>query len=624
MPAPSTASKRSHSLNLLPQLLTGLASASALFLVAAGLTVIFGVTRVVNFAHGALCMLGAYIGWSILTRLPRDPASFTLGILLAALATAAIGILIETTLLRRIYRAPELFQLLATFGVVLIVQDLTLHLWGPNDLTISRPPWLRAVIHVGGTRFPLFDLILIAIGPAVLALLWLLFTRTRWGTLVRAATLDREMVAALGVDQRLLFTSVFTLGAGLAGLGGALSLPDGSANLGIDLAVITDAFVVVVIGGLGSLPGAYAAALLIGLLQSFGLALLPQATLVLVFALMAAVLVFRPNGLLGRPQAVARAAPESLPVVRPAPAVLRWLGLAALLLAALAPLALGPYALSVLVEGFIAVLFAASLHFMMGPGGMPSFGHAAWFGIGAYAAGLLAQRLPQGTALPAGLASAPLAAGLAALLLGAVIVRLSGITLAMLTLAFAQIVWAAAFQSVALTGGDNGILGVWPPSWLGPLPFYWLTLALCTAATLLLRRIIYAPLGTAIRATRDSPLRAEAIGLPVQRLRLAAFTLAGVAAGLAGGIEAYAKGSVFPTYISIPKSIDALVMVMLGGVATVTGPIVGALAYTGLYDALLRATDLWRLVLGAAIVLLVVLFPEGIAGATQRAWARRA
>ena len=141
-------------MDLLSTLLTGLSGASSLFLVAAGLTVIFGVTRVVNFSHGSLCMLGAYIGWSILTRLPRDPASFVLGVLLTALAVGLIGILIETMLLRRIYRAPELFQLLATFGVVLIVQDLVLLAWGPTDLALPRARWLRSAVEVGDSRFP--------------------------------------------------------------------------------------------------------------------------------------------------------------------------------------------------------------------------------------------------------------------------------------------------------------------------------------------------------------------------------------------------------------------------------------------------------------------------------------
>jgi branched-chain amino acid transport system permease protein len=606
---------------LLVQLLTGLASASSLFLVASGLTVIFGVTRVVNFAHGSLYMLGAYLGWTILRALPRDPAWFAGGVMLAGLATAAIGVLIETTLLRRIYKAPELLQLLATFGVVLVVQDLVLKLWGPDDLTLSRPPWLRSFVAIEGERIPLFDIVMIGIGPLMLLALWLLFTRTRWGTLVRAATQDREMVAALGVDQRLLFTAVFALGAGLAGIAGALALPDGSANGQMDLSVITDAFVVVVVGGLGSLPGAYLASLLIGLLQAFGIVLLPKVTLVLVFVVMAVVLVLRPNGLLGRQLAAPRNEADTLTLIRPAVPALRCLGLAALLLAVAAPLVAGPFLLSVLTEMLIAMLFAASLHVMMGPGGMASFGHAAWFGLGAYGAAFAVKALA--LPMPAALVLAPVGAAVAALLFGGFVVRLSGVYLAMLTLAFAQIVWAVMFQSVSLTGGDNGILGIWPYGWASdPRVFYWLVLAICAAGVMLLRRALYAPFGYALRATRDSALRAEAIGLHAGGLRLAALVLAGAASGLAGGLTAFSKGSVFPTYISIGRSVDALLMVLLGGVQSMAGPVVGALAYTGLFDMLLLVTDLWRLVLGLAIIALVLLFPQGIAGTTYRLWLR--
>ena len=605
----------------LPTLLTGLAGASSLFLVASGLTILFGVTRIVNFSHGSLTMLGAYIGWSILTRLPRDPEWFVLGVLLTALATALIGVALELAVMRRVYRAPELFQLLATFGVVLILQDATLWLWGPAELSLPRPRWMRGFVEIAGSRFPFYDLLLIAAGPVVLGLLWLLLHRTRWGTLLRAATLDREMAAALGVNQRLLFTSVFALGAGLAGLGGALSLPNASANLQIDLSVITEAFVVVVVGGLGSLTGAFLASLLIGVLQAFGVALLPQSTLVLVFLVMAAVLVLRPNGLLGRPQAEAREAVAAAPVIRSAPPALRALGLAALLLAASAPFWLGDYALSVLTEACVALVFAASLHFMMGPGGMASFGHAAWFGIGAYAAGLLAQSLSAPMQLA--LLAAPLAAGLAAGLFGWFVVRLSGIYLAMLTLAFAQITWAIAFQWVGVTGGDNGLLGLWPEGWArDPRAFYLLALALAAGTVLLLRRMLYAPYGYALRAGRDSALRAEAIGLDVARLRILALAVAGAAAGLSGAIFTYAKGGVFPTYIAIPHSVEALLMVLLGGLQTMSGPVVGALAYTGLADLLVRSTDLWRLVLGAVILLVVMAFPEGIAGAARRLWLR--
>ncbi len=603
------------------QALSGLASASSLFLVASGLTVIFGVTRVVNFAHGSLFMLGAYVGWTILSHLPRDPAWFAGGAILTGVALAAIGAAIETTLLRRIYKAPELLQLLATFGVVLVVQDLALMIWGPDDLTLARPRWLRAFVEIAGQRVPLYDLLMIAIGPIVLAALWLLFTRTRWGTLVRAATQDREMVSALGVDQRLLFTLVFALGAGLAGLGGALSLPDGSANLQLDLSTITDAFVVVVVGGLGSLPGAYLASLLIALLQAFGILLLPQATLVLTFVIMAVVLVLRPNGLLGRPLTTTRSEAATVTLIRPAVPVLRWIGAAVLLLAILAPFLAGPFLLSVLTEMLIAMLFAASLHAMMGPGGMASFGHAAFFGLGAYAAAFAvkALMLPMAAALVLG----PIAAALAAVVFGGFVVRLSGVYLAMLTLAFAQIIWAVMFQAVSVTGGDNGILGVWPAPWAArPQVFYWLTLAICTGGTLLLRRTLYAPFGYALRATRDSPLRAEAIGLNPAAIRLTALVLSGAAAGLAGGVAAFSKGSVFPTYISLGRSVDALLMVLLGGVQSMAGPIVGAVVYTGLFDLLLRATSLWRLVLGLAIIVLVLVFPEGIAGTTHRLWLR--
>ncbi|MGE4045373.1 MAG: ABC transporter permease [Acetobacteraceae bacterium] len=597
---------------LLIQCLTGLAGAASLFLVAAGLTVIFGVTRVVNFSHGSLFMLGCYIAWSILTRLPRDPAWFAAGVLLAALATGLIGALLEMILLRRVYRAPELFQLLATFGVVLIIQDVTPLLWGPADLPLPRPPWLRGFVTILGERFPVYDLVLIAAGPAVLLLLWLLLQRTRFGMLIRAATEDREMAAALGINQRLLFTAVFALGSALAGLGGALALPNTSANLQMDLGVVVEAFVVVLVGGMGSVTGAFLASVLIGVLQALGIVFVPKATLVLIFAVMAVVLVVRPNGLLGQPLAPVKGAAGVPMLLRPPAQGTRAALVAGFLLAAVAPFVLGPYPLAVLTEALIAMVFAASLHLMMGPGGMPSFGHAAWFGLGAYGAGLLATGLD--APMPLALAGAVGVAGVAAALFGAFVVRLTGVYLAMLTLAFAQIVWAVATQWTWLTGGDDGVLGVWPDR---TVPYYWVVLGLAAGCVWLLRRMIYAPFGYALRAARDSAMRADSVGLNPDRLRMTAFALAGAAAGLSGGLFAFAKGSVFPTYVSVGHSVDALLMVLLGGVQTVSGPIVGALLYTGLYDMLLQVTALWRLALGVAILVLVLLFPHGIAGAAR-------
>jgi branched-chain amino acid transport system permease protein len=597
------------------QFLTGLSGSVTLFLTSAGLTVIFGVTRVVNFAHGSLFMLGAYIGWTIISRLPHDPLSFGSGVIAASLSVAAIGAALETTLLRRLYHAPELFQLLATFGVMLIIQDATVVLWGPNDLPLPRPPWLRAFVSILGARFPLYDLVLIGIGPLVFAGLLLLLTRTRFGMHIRACTENRDLAAALGIDQRRLSTTIFALGAGLAGLGGATILPDTSANTQMDLAVIVDAFVVVVVGGMGSVTGAFLASLLIGELQAFGIVLIPKATLVLIFVIMAVVLSIRPRGLLGSlPSTDAHRTPRTL--LRPPSLTLRWLGWGAVALAATAPLWLPSYWLSVLAEMLIAALFACGLHLMMGPGGMISFGHAAWFGLGAYGSALAVKTI--GSPMPAALLAAPVVAGSIAALLAWFVVRLSGVYLAMLTLAFAQIVWAIATQWTWLTGGDDGILGLWPS---GPIPFYCWVLGLTVTAIWLLQRVIRAPFGLALMGSRDSESRALAIGLRPERLRVAAFALSGAAAGLSGGLFAFKTGSVFPTYIAVGKSVDGLLMVLLGGVGTVIGPIGGAIAYTGLYDLLLQAVSLWRMTLGITIVALVLLFPDGLAGglsATRR------
>jgi branched-chain amino acid transport system permease protein len=606
-----------HPEQALVQLLTGLAGASSLFLVASGLSIIFGVTRIVNFAHGSLYMLGAFIAYSILEHLPRTPLGFWSGVVLAALGVAAIGLVIEVLLLRRIYRAPELFQLLATFGVVLVVQDLALQIWGAEDLLGPRAPGLRGAVMILGQPFPAYDLLLVFIGPAVLGLLMLLFRTTRWGILVRAATQDREMVQALGVNQAWLFTGVFALGAFLAGLGGALQVPREAASLHMDLAVIAEVFVVVVVGGLGSIPGAFLAALLIATVHAFGIVIFPKITLALIFLVMAVVLVFRPYGLLGRPLPTQRmiGGPDSAGAYGTSDRPL--LGLALLAALALLALAAGDYALTVVTEIVILVLFAASLHFMMGPGGMASFGHAAYFGLGAYGAALAVKFWAAPMAL--GLLAAPLAAGFMGIVFGWFCVRLSGVYLAMLTLAFAQIVWSVAFQWVEVTGGDNGVLGVWPAEWArGKTGYYLLALALCGASILLLRRMIFAPFGFALRAGRDSPLRAEATGIDLPLVQRIAFAIAAAFAGLAGGLFAYAKGSVFPTYISISRSVDALLMVLLGGVDTVSGPLVGAAAFVGLQEQLSRATDLWRLLLGAIIILLVLAFPQGIAGAAQR------
>ena len=612
---------------LLLQLLNGLAGASSLFLVAVGLSLIFGVTRIVNFAHGSLTMLGLYGAISLSEWLGSASAiGFWGSVLLAALCTALLGALIEIVLLRRIYHVPELFQLLATFALVLVIKDAALYIWGAEELLGPRAPGLTGAIDVLGQSFPKYNLLLMVIGPVVLLLLWLLLTRTRWGTLVRAATQDRDMVSALGVNQAWLFTSVFALGAFLAGLGGAIQMPNEPASLHLDLQTIGDAFVVVVVGGMGSIPGAYVAALLIAQTKAICAALgtlhiagmefsFSKLTLVVEFLIMAIVLVVRPWGLMGKLQAAQRGAAAIETPLVPASRLLKIFGTLLLVVLLLLPLLHQsfPYLLVLGIDLLIAALFAASLHFIMGPGGMHSFGHAAYFGLGAYGAALFMKAL--GLPMLAALLLAPLVAAMGALVFGWFCVRLSGVYLAMLTLAFAQIVWSVIFQSDELTGGSNGVTGLWPATWLSDKSlYYYLTLFLVVLGVVLMRRILFAPFGYALRAARDSALRSDAIGINVKRVQWMAFIFAGLFCGVAGALFAFSKGSISPETIHVGRSVDALVMVLLGGVQTLSGPLVGSVLFSGLQDVLMRETEYWRALLGAVILLLVLVFPQGVAG----------
>jgi len=272
------------------------------------------------------------------------------------------------------------------------------------------------------------------------------------------------------------------------------------------------------------------------------------------------------------------------------------------------------------IDILVFALFAASLHFIMGPGGLISFGHAAFFGLGAYGAGLLLKKA--GLPMEVALALGPVIAAIGAAVVGAFGMRLSGVYLAMLTLAFAQIVWSVVFQWDAFTGGSNGLVGIWPSAWLsGDTAFYVLTAALCVGGMLVLRRLAFSPFGYALRAGRDSPLRAEAIGIDVARVQWAGFVVAGLFAGLAGAVQAFSKGSIAPETLSVQRSVGALVMVLAGGLQSLSGPVVGAALLTWLQDLIARQFDYWRLLLGLVIIGIVLGFPQGIVGQIL-AWRR--
>jgi branched-subunit amino acid ABC-type transport system permease component len=284
------------------QALSGISNGMLLFLISAGLSLIFGVTRILNFAHGGLFMLGAYMAVSVAGLSLGGLPGFVLALVVGAGGLMLIGAGIELVMLRRIYHAAHEFQLLLTFGLVLIIGDLVMIIWGREDFSISAPETLTGASRVAGVIFPTYRLFLIVVGILVAVGLWFLLQRTRFGIWIRAATLDRDMLSALGVDTRRLYTGVFALGAALAGFGGALAAPIVAVGPGLHVEVIIDAFIVVVIGGMGSIPGALAGSLLVGLVNAFGVLAFPSLAVVITFALMALILIVRPWGLFGHPE----------------------------------------------------------------------------------------------------------------------------------------------------------------------------------------------------------------------------------------------------------------------------------------------------------------------------------
>ena len=596
------------------QLLNGLSYASTLFLMAAGLTLIFGVTRIVNFAHGSFYMLGAlFTAYWVTQWFPawgENPWLYAAAMVLGALFAGGVGALAEVLLLRRMYGVPELYQLVATFGLTLAMSDAMRFAFGPGEVFAPRFPGLKGSVELAGEFFPQYQLLTLALGPLTWLGLHLLLCKTRFGQRLRAATLDRSMLAALGVNPAPLMLAVVVLGCFLAGLGGALQLPREPATLQMDVNVVVETFVVVVTGGLGSVAGAFVAALLIGLIHALGTAYFPQSTLVLVFLTMGVVLALRPAGLMGQ---AADAAPRELPqrfVLAPASARPMALALVALAAGLAACWFAGAYWQSLVMDALILLIFGISLQAVMALGGLVSFGHAAFFALGAYGTALAHSQW--GASLPLALASGCLLGLLVAAAFGALVVRSGGVYLAMLSLALAQVVWALASQWVGVTGGDNGVIGLYLVTAETRPLFYALLagLALCSLGAL--RRLVQSPFGAALQATRDAPERAAASGLPVNRLRYRIFVQSAVLASLAGGLFAAHKGAVFPSAASVSTSVDALLVVLLGGVHQLWGVVAGSSLLVLASSELGRNFDYWRGCLGLFVMLIMVFSPAGL------------
>jgi len=273
-----------------------LSQAALLFFLGVGLTLIFGIMRIVNFAHGTFYMLGAFIGYSM----ARLTGNFWLALALAPLAVGIVGTVFELGILRRLYRRDESAFLMVTFGLALVLGEIIRLSWGPEALQVEPPAAFSGVIFLFDEPFPTYRLFLIGAGVVVALAIWQFLERTRLGLLIRATSQNAEMVHALGIDVNLVRSAVFGIGCGLAGAGGVLAAPLLTASIGMAAEIIIDAFVIVIIGGMGSFPGSLIGAVLVAFVQVFGEYYLPDLALAFMYLVMLLVLVVRPGGLLGK------------------------------------------------------------------------------------------------------------------------------------------------------------------------------------------------------------------------------------------------------------------------------------------------------------------------------------
>lgn len=277
------------------QVLNGVSFSMMLFLIAAGFTLVFGLMKVINIAHGSFYLIGVYLALTIL----RSTGSFLLATVVGALAAAVVGVVMQSLFLRR-FHMKELQQVLLTFGFVLIVADVCLWIWGGDPVALPKPAGFRGSLWFGGIVFPSYRLLVIGVGLAIALVLWVFQEKTRIGAIVRAGVDDEEMLRGLGTNIQMVFAGVFGFGALLAGIGGVMGGPFVGAYPGVDVWILLLAMVVVIIGGIGSLKGAFFGSLVVGLIDTFGKALFPEISLFTLFAPMAIIVAIRPTGLFGK------------------------------------------------------------------------------------------------------------------------------------------------------------------------------------------------------------------------------------------------------------------------------------------------------------------------------------
>ena len=586
-------------------------------LLAVGLALIFGVSHLINFAHGSVYTVGAYVGWAAITYL-HTPLPVTL--LVVIVACGLLGVAIERIGLRPLAGSARIAPLLATIGIGLVLDQLVQLIASPDPRAVPAqvPDWR---LQIGGGTIGALDLLIAGIGLVSAAVLFGFLRWSRLGWAVRATAQDRDAARQMGVDVDRVNQTVFAIASALGGLSGLLvGMYYNHIDPGMSFQATLKGVVGQVIGGMGSIPGAIAGSLLLGLTESFGVAFFGSSYRNLfAFILLLLVLLLRPEGLFSRagsPPAepltgtfVAPSRPVRVPF---------WVIPAAGGLLALLPFVVAtPYALQVLTNSWLYGLLALSLTLVAGTVGLVSLGHAGLLAIGAYASALLALDLGVPVAL------AVLLAGLITAALGTLLTaptfRLRGHYVSIATLGLGEIVGLVILNWDSLTRGPVGVFGI-PPLEIGSLALsgvretYWASLAVLTVAAMLQQRLLRSSLGRTWRAIREDDIAARASGVALTRYKATAFTVSGFVAGIAGAMTAHMYSYInFETFTS-QISVLALTMVILGGLGNVAGAVLGAVALVSLPE-LFRATAEYRvLIYGVTLLLLIRFRPQGALG----------
>lgn len=599
----------------------------AIFVVAAGLTLIFGLLRLLNMAQGGFFMIGAYVAYSVMGRDVQSLGMFLLAALAGGVVTALLGLVTDRLVLRRLRNVDPHYVLIATFALMMVCTGVTKLIWGVDFFSVNPPPGLDQPLNPFGLFFSAYQIFVIAAGVVVYIVLEVAIHRMWFGKLMQALAADPWMSGVLGLNVSFGIALSVMASFLLAGLAGGLLLPNQSLSTGLGDSYLMYAFFAVIIGGLGNIRGAFIGSLVLGLVQSLNTVLLPSVPGLAIYVVLAAFLLWKPNGLFPAVGMQAEGAHESHgggALHRPRVPRRVWQGLGLLLVAVLAslPLWVGAGPLYVVGTVLVQVIFALSWNILFGYTGLVSFGHAGFFAIGAYLTAL-ALRHVEGVPFLGVLAAAALFGAVAAWGIGALALRrMTGVFLAVLTVALAEALRLIIGFSSFL-GREDGItdiprpklgLGVVQIDLTNSNAYYLFLLVACVLITALLWWVLHSRFGRTLQTIRQDPERAAFMGTNVARYRLAAFVISGSVAAVAGALYAPWSRIVTVEEVHWLASAQPMLNTLLGGVSSFWGPVVGA----GLFAAITYATrtlvGLSELIVGCGLLAIILLAPNGAVG----------